>query len=292
MGAVSADSNSAELSAMLSAMLTCLQVSDAKCDIFYDSEFAANTASSLWLTSDKSDLAQIAKGTYNTLAVCTQLNLSHEKAHSGLPFNEMADTLRNLYAEVTSSDEGWMWQWHQDPAPVSDWIWSDVRFAQWAFLAVLPAEHRSQYPVVIEGYDMYLSTQECPVASLGLASSARSEIIGGKDRVDAFDSGGLAVDGYNTTLSSGPITCMQVNANTLRSVSKLKNYLKQFRERQVHIAGIEEARPLHTGVPGLPQAVAKRHRDHAGEAAGVGGARCEHHHVGAAPLGACGALGG
>ena len=106
----------------------------------------------------------------------------------------------------------------------------------------LSDEERQQYPVVTIGDDLFLCTEDFPVATMGVSPTALASRIDGflgQERIDAVPSG------QNISL---PLNIVQVNASTLKDGAKLDLYLQQFDDLSIHIGGLEETRRRSTAV--------------------------------------------
>ena len=105
--------------------------------------------------------------------------------------------------------------------------WADqgASVAQWAFLAFMADEYRSQYPVVFHDDDMHLWVEERPVPYMGVGTVGIAAGIDGDDDED------MMVSDLMPKVSP-PICIVQVNACTLEAKSKRKLNLQQFAKRR------------------------------------------------------------
>ena len=234
-GAETLNANTAEVSALTWAMLFVLQFNPASCSIYYDSEFSAQSTQGLWNSSCKTKDLKIASGIFNLLHTVTDLTLLHEKAHSGLPYNELADKLCTVRLECYPIDR------IIDPSPAHEWTKGNPLLALWSFLPFLLASHQRTYPIEYDGDDIYLSLRQNPVASIGIAA---------KDIAGITDITELPIDASTaaTQITSLPIRFMDVNVNTWKSTSKRRLHLQEARNRKIHILIAQETRSKHTSV--------------------------------------------
>ena len=207
-----------------------------KVNIMYDSTVAAHTADSLWYSSGRQ--AALSTAIYNTVDALTDLRLQHERGHSGLPFNECADSLCTYMADTqhTSYSLGeWSPTWS---------LTTKVCEAQWLYLLGTSEACRSQFPIVVSDRNFYFSTALCKISDWGVSPQTIAS------RIDDFCSGELedGTEGAPQVFSTCAIRAVQVNASTLKRLTKRRVYLRQFSDEQVVFTGIQEARRPFTGI--------------------------------------------
>ena len=86
--------------------------------------------------------------------------LHYEAGHAGHPFNECADAMCTFYAKNVDQ----IGRWTEDSPARS--LARDTCAAQWISWFGIPRAEASQYPVIIEGDDAFMSTGACPLGNL------------------------------------------------------------------------------------------------------------------------------
>ena len=76
---------------------------------------AAHAANSTWSAGKHEQLAKSASAVFNMLSVAAPTVLEDEKAHSGLPFNELVDCLCTSFNEDATSLD-----WFSEATPVGE----------------------------------------------------------------------------------------------------------------------------------------------------------------------------
>ena len=161
IGARIVDSNASELSAFCWALMYIMQF---RCDakICYDSDFVANTANALWSSAGKSVQATTATALYTMLDTAISITTVHEYGHSGMPYNELCDSLCTFYRKTGRGHSAY------ENVPVRHCATTHQRAAQWAFILELSPEQQAQYPLFYVDDDVFLSTEACPIATHGM----------------------------------------------------------------------------------------------------------------------------
>ena len=91
---------------------------------------------------------------YNLLDTVMMIQVCHEYGHSQEPFNELSDSLCTWCLDV--GDPG-----VYEHTPVHHWPDSGATEAQWCLVLALSEAERTQYPVVIENDNAYLTLVDC-----------------------------------------------------------------------------------------------------------------------------------
>lgn len=236
VGASMQDSISGELSEMVWSLMFDLQFCNAagrppsQCDVFYDSEVAAHSANCTW--GSYGSLARVATSLYSLLHTVSTLGLRQEHGHAGLPYNVFAGYGERQCHLATTFET----------TPALALVGCDVA-GQWMFILTLPGDKACQYPIVMCGDEIFLSTSACPDTDLGVDSSIAASSI------DDFQAGDKAAVGDASMMyRSSPLLLVQINANALRPPTKCVGFLKPFRRSYVHMGGMQETRRPILGI--------------------------------------------
>lgn len=230
LGAEGLPANNAELSALSWALMVVLQFRGVSANLFYDSEFAANTTNALWRSVDGTTIAKLAVGLFHAAMVSSEIVLIHEKAHNGLPFNELVGSLCTAVGGASPFVITYV-----ELVPVRSWVSGAISHAQWFFLLLLSGEERKQYPIVLDGTDVFFSSGASLAAHIGLPAKMVANDID-DDPGDA----GHAVS--RVEFFKAPLHLVQVNPGTLKAKTKFRSYIHQFTKAEVHCGGMQETR--------------------------------------------------
>ena len=229
IGATSADSVSAELSAFVWAMLyiiACVPI-DARCEILYDSEYAAGAVSSSARISTHSDLSRIASSLYHVISIRTDISLSHIKSHWWQPGNEFVDCIADAFSNGSLAWEV--------TCPLGPLIQESGFGLQWAFLDVLRPDWREAYPPLSAGKLCYSYSSLRPLMAIP------ADIL--THRIDSWFADSL--DFSPCDVRACPVRVMTFNVNSLarkNGIDRRRLLYEHLCMDHVHIACLQETR--------------------------------------------------
>lgn len=176
---------------------------------------------------------------FNSAQSSCAFSLHHEYSHCGNAWHEFADS---VCAACNHFREHTPYVPERNPTHV---LACRPDAAQWLFLAALPPDEGSQYPLHVCGDDMFLSSQSCPVARIGIPGCDIAR------RIDEFQQNERRIVenvADKEAIPSLRLRGIQVHALTLRAQTKLQLYIKQFNRDGVHFFGAQETRRKRKGV--------------------------------------------
>lgn len=251
LGAEAKTNGSAEVTATTWALVWILWHAHTYCGaaasytLHYDSTYSYGVVFSRYycnvhklLVQIGSTLAHMAQGSAHTAA-------RHVKAHSGHPWNELADSIcsfvgewrvlgefkpmdvESLLANSITSPVVPTYPWTQQP-----------HLMKWAFIPLMPPEVQWQYPPSKEEEGVLIASTDHPLRTSHLPADLCAE------HFDRYQEGGQNDDAKAKLIQW---LLIQVNANSLGNLGVRASYERQIRKLKAIITGLQETRVRWSG---------------------------------------------